>query len=468
MHLKKIPSALRVLAIIGLLAVTSVPNQPAAQAQSNPNDRDIPTSATVGGSGAGATMYIECAWEVVDTTPTDAAFTYNTDDDNTSQDQTLSDGTTTAGAACTPTNATNMVNYKRHSIQILPNPDDQPIERQYEKWVAVESTSINQIGDVFWKVWEPRITTPPFNNSPSPGPFGPNCSAANAATFPTDPATDGLNTREYCLKYQHHATANLGPVSTTNPLIVQSCASLQQADATAMFGQAVATGQMTTAERDAIITRCFQNEKAIFKVRETISKEQPCGEYRIETTVVNTSGTATKIVNFFDVQCFVYLQTDFTSLDFGTIQNNAASNLSGNMTFSVGDGAPTVRNVGNAPLYIEAGFDPLVYQSDPTKNINQFDIKLRAEWRSDPSTLTIVDPIFARDSQGRALWACFDDQPIGSNQNGKLDLSVHPVNAQAGTYTGNFNLVARTDCTTPPRLAATNSANPNASNVYHY
>jgi hypothetical protein len=467
MHRKQFAAFLRVLAVVGLLFVAGGPAQTPAEAQSDPNNRDIPASATIGGSGAGATMYIECAWEVVDTTPTTAQFDYNVtvaDDDNVSRDQTLLDGVTTAGAPCAPTTATNMVNFKRHSIQLRPNADDNPIERQYQKWVAVESTAIGQIGDVFWKVWEPYVGTPPYNNSPSPGPFGPNC--VSPETFPGDPGT--LATAQYCLKYQHHATANRGPVGTGNPLITQTCASLQGPAATAMFSQAINTGQMTAAERDAIITRCFQNEKSIFNVTETVSKEQPCGEYRVEVTVVNTSGNTTKSVNFFDVECFIYLQTDFTSISWGTIQNNVASNLSGNMVFNPGDGAPTVRNVGNAPLYIEAGFDPLIFGGDPTKNINQFDIKLRAEWRSNPAELTIVDPIFARDPQNRALWACFGDQPIGSNQNGKLDLSIHPVNAQAGLYSGNFNIVARTECTTPPRLPSTFPTNPNSTNTYFY
>src|SRR5437870_10105060 len=71
------------------------------------------TSATIGGSGAGATMYIECAWEVVDTTPFDRSFTYAhtdrtglfADDDLTTQDQTLPDGVTTTGAPCVPDTA---------------------------------------------------------------------------------------------------------------------------------------------------------------------------------------------------------------------------------------------------------------------------------------------------------------------------------------------------------------------------
>jgi hypothetical protein len=184
--------------------------------------------------------------------------------------------------------------------------------------------------------------------------------------------------------------------------------------------------------------------------------------------VVNTSGSTTKIVNFFDVLCFVYLKTDFTSVSWGVIQNNVHANKSGNLTFDPTDGQPTVRNVGNAPLYLEAGYDPLVYLADPTKTINQFDLKLRAEWQTNVGLLTIVDPILARDTQNRSLWACFGDQPIGPNQNGKLDFSVHPFSAQAGNYVGNVNLIARTNCTTTPRVPSTSAQNPNPGNVYTY
>jgi hypothetical protein len=486
---------LQLLAAGALLLTASIP----AAAQGNPppgplpsdtvaNNQQHQTLATIGGSGAGATMYIECAWEVVDVTPLTRTFDYSNginDDDNTSQDQTLSDGFTTAGAPCVPDtaqNPANMVNFKRHSIQLRPNPDNADdtgtpgtLKRQYEKWVAVESTSVAQIGDVFWKVWEPYVNQPPFNNSPSPGPFGPNCgplsqtnSSSPIEVFPNDPTASGLNTREYCLKYQHHATANRGPVATGNPLVNVTCTELQSSLNTQMFQQAINEGQMTTAERDAIITRCFQNEKAVYKVLEDVSKDQPCGEYRVETTVVNTSGSTTKIVNFFDVLCFIYLKTDFTTVNWGTIQNNSASNKSGNMIFDPTDDQPTIRNVGNAPLYLEGGFDPLVFQADPTKTITQFDIKLRAEWQPNVGSLTIVDPIFARNGAGKQLWACFGDQPIGPNQNGKLDLSVHPINAQAGAYVGNLDLVARTDCTTAPRIPSTNAQNPNAGNTYFY
>jgi hypothetical protein len=415
-----------------LLVVTALPSQPLL-AQTNPNDQDVPTTAVVGGGGAGAAMYIECMWLALDTTATSTQFTYASgtpsvaDDDTPSQDQTLADGSTNAGAPCQPTVAQNATNYKRHSIGLKPNPDDNPIERQYEKWVAVESTSIGQIGDVFFKVWEPYVPNPPN---------GPNC--PNPVSFAGDPGT--LATSLYCFKYQHHATSDLTPPTAGNPLIKETCANLNGPSYTDMWNQAINTGQLTSAEQTAIITRCGQSEKAIYRVRETISKDQPCGEYRREVTVVNTSGTPFTLVDYFDVLCFVHMQLDFTTINWGTVQNNVASNLSGDMTFLLNDGKPTVRNVGNAEMYFEASYDPMVFLNDPTKSIIHFDLKLRAEWQPSVLNVTVVDPANAGTSY------CFVNQPIGSNQNAKLDLSIHPDNAQAGSYSGNFNAIARMSC----------------------
>jgi hypothetical protein len=427
---KTLAQCIRLLAVIGLLITVSLPSQPIAA--QDPNDQNIPTTAEVGGSGAGAPMYIECKWEIADMSPGDVPITYGSpipNDETPSQLQTLADGGTTAGAPCAPSVAQNALNHKRHSIGFRANPDDQPITRQYQKWVAVESTSIAQIADVFFKVWEPYVPLPPN---------GPNC--PNPVTFATDPT--GLNTVQYCFKYQHHATSTLGPPTASNPLLKHTCADLQGAALAPMWQQAINTGQMTAAERDSIFTRCNQTEKAVFHVTETVSKDQPCGEYRVEVTVVNASGTPFRLVNFFDVLCFVHLVTDFSTVNWGLIQNGFPANVSGDFVF--GSGGPTVRNIGNTPLYLAAHYDPLIFQPDPTKSITKFDLKFRAQHNTDPSSLTTVDPILA------SQWYCFDLQPVGSNQNGKLDLSVHPEAAQAGIYTGNLDLLGLATCNTPP------------------
>jgi hypothetical protein len=323
--------------------------------------------------------------------------------------------------------------FRHKMMQITPNADDLPIERQYEKWVAIQSTNIQDISDVFFKVWEPFVASPPFGG------------AANTAKC-TEPVTfaddNGTGPRApFCFKYQHHATGNLLPPTDSNPLVKVSCTDLQSAALTAMFNAAKNTNQMTAAEQVMIIGECFQNKKAIYRVQETISKEQPCGEYRVEVTAVNGAGASFTNVDFFDVICTVVLQRDFSAISWGPILNNQDTVISGDTNF--GSGGPTLRNVGNAPMFVEIQYEPLVSTVDPTKTILRFDAALRAAWRTDPSTITHINPLAALD------WYCFGAHPIGSNQNAKIDFSVHPENALAGGYTGDVNIVVRFNCATP-------------------
>ena len=126
-------------------------------------------------------------------------------------------------------------------------------------------------------------------------------------------------------------------------------------------------------------------------------------------------------------------------------ENDADTWVAGDLNFEGVDAGslfPTLKNVGNTPLYVEAHFTPFVLDVDPTKSINRFDLKMRAEHNTNPADITSVDVIMASE------WYCFQDQPIGSNQVAKIDFSIHPTAAQAGAYSGMINLLARgTDCT---------------------
>jgi hypothetical protein len=430
---KQLPNIARFFGVFALLVASTVaPSTVAAGGSPNPNQQSVPTTAQLGG-GQGANMIIECFWVLPDMTPNDNVVTYGAPHDDTpSQDATLADGATTTGAACDPAQgAAGPPDARRHLMGMQPNADDNPIKRQYEKWVAVESTAVGNIADVYFKVWEPFRPTAPLGPT-----CGPNALFGNTSTSPEDLPGPGGDPARYCFKYQHHATANRLPPTSSNPLVDVTCANLQANSA--MFTAARETGQMTQAEQNAMIDRCFQAEKRIFRIQEDVSKEQSCGEYRLEVTIVNSAGNTFRRTGFFDVLCFIHLTKDFTTIDWGTIQNGVDNVLSGDLIFGTAD-KPTVRNVGNDALYIDAHFDPAILQSDPTKRITRFDLKFRAEWR-DPSEITVVPVIMASE------WYCFADQPLGSNMNGKLDVSIHPENAQAGTYIGELDLVARTTC----------------------
>ncbi len=410
----------------------------------DPGPISVPGVATLP-VAAGTALIIECKWELPDMTPGEPTVTYGgvgSRDDNP--------WVTADGSACDP-GLPGAADRRHHMMGIAPNPDDQPIRRRYENWVAIQSTSIDAIGDVVWKVWEPYRGPLGVNN-----PDGPNCGPGAPAPLNQTPI-ETFDAVQYCLQYQHHATATLGPPTPANPLTAVPCATLQAA--TEMFQAALETGQMTQSEANEIIDSCFRGRKAIYKVQEEISKDQPCGEYRVEVTALNSVGAPFSNVNLFDVLCFVHLQLDFTTVDWGTIHNSETSNVFGDFLFqdppvSTSTNPPTVRNVGNAPMFVETHFDPLVLAGDPTAQVLQFDVKLRAEWQTNPATITVVDPIFAPND-----WYCFDQHPLGSNQNGRLDLSVHPQAAIAGVYTGAVDVVGRRDCA-PPHAGVHQSGHP--------
>lgn len=417
-------SALRVGAAATILASTAVIGQQPAYA-----DPDVvPTTANVV-PGSGADMIIECKWEIVDRSPNDFAMTYGTpyDDDDPTVDA--------AGAPCdapavSGTTPAPMENNRRHMVQIRPNTHDEPITRQYEKWVSVYSRAPGSIIDVYWKVWEPFVGT----NPPSPAQAG--C-VVEQFPNPADPAVNN----QYCLKYQHHATPNRAAPTATNPLTDVSCANLQAMRPT-MFQQAINTGQMTPAEADYIIEKCFQNEKRTFRVQEDISKEQPCGEYRVEVTVVNSAPSTFRLVDHFDVICFGALALDFDRVNWGQILNNTDNFVSGDLVMQspVGENAPTAQNQGNDPQLVSIHYNPLLLASDPTKQINRFDLKLRAIWQTNPASISEIPVIMASE------WACFPRHPIAYNQTAKIDFSVHPSAAEPGQYNGTVDVTLAPTC----------------------
>ncbi len=414
----------------------------------------VPAQAVVGAAGGGGTVLnFECVWEAPDMTPFNASQDYGTVGHRDDTPWVTADG-----PACDP--SAFAAPNRHHMVGIVANAENLPVQRGYEKWVAIESSDVQSIVDVYFKVWEPYVAVPP--NGPNCGPdvviSGITYTSAHPEVPIEGPFAGEPAETYWCLEEQHHSTDTQGPPTAQNPLRKVACTDLQSNSLTKMFAQAVENGAMTQAEVDNMINKCFEGAKAIFKVPDLLTKDKPCGEVRVEATAVNSSGTAFHLANYWDNICFIHLQLDFTSLDWGTINTNGGANIPGDTTFDtpgvacptapVGCVAPTVLNTGNAPMYIETKFDPLILASDNTKKITSFDSKVRAAWRTNPATIEVADPQPA-DGPGTLPWYCFGNHPIGHDQTGKIDFSVHPVNAQSGTYNGAVYIVARFDCAAP-------------------
>jgi hypothetical protein len=181
---------------------------------------------------------------------------------------------------------------------------------------------------------------------------------------------------------------------------------------------------------------CQEQVKAIYYGEWTISKEQPCGRYRVVAHAVSNATQAETITNYFDVVCFISGGLDFEELDWGTISPGTTDVVPGDTVWDPTDSdRPTVRNIGNIGLEPSVTFEEMCSTTLPIeKCIIQFDVS----FGRSPSVLQHIDPIFAGDTVD------FDDdrnRVLCADELGKIDFSVHPPNTlPADFYEGDVEI----------------------------
>ena len=114
-----------------------------------------------------------------------------------------------------------------------------------------------------------------------------------------------------------------------------------------------------------------QDEAYVYCAPSTLWYEDPAGDYKIIVKAQNTSTNAPKD---FEDNLLTYLEMQAWDLDFRTIDYGPVGNLNqwytegGDKTFSTGDGAPTVRNLGNVRLYLGVEQDDMGFNPQPGDN----------------------------------------------------------------------------------------------------
>jgi hypothetical protein len=304
---------------------------------------------------------------------------------------------------------------------IAPDPADDVVPtRDVQLWAAVDHpTSLDQISDVFWKIYEPK---------------------------------HGGAEGEYQFKVQVHGTRIGAGVNFQER--IDQCASLGSSNQPgSMFEAAVHTGQLTADAVDnanfGLVAKCQQAEKAIYFAKFALDKDQACGMYKVELHAVSNGAEAIH-TNYIDVLCFYYMNKDFNNVNWGTITPGSMQVLSGNVIYLDGDGHPTIHNGGNRGLGLSVHFFELTQVSDAAGNavngggkiINKFD----ACFGRSASTIQCIgqppdNPIPA------SVETAFDDtrdRVLCSDERGKLDLSIHPDSTlPGGTYQGRVEVIAR-------------------------
>jgi len=189
------------------------------------------------------------------------------------------------------------------------------------------------------------------------------------------------------------------------------------------------SGQLTTAQADLIVENCGKHVWVPFMMVGELSKHQPAGPYTVTAYVNDGSGAVGSLTNIMDVLPVVGLEIDFTTVDFGMIVPSTAKWVRGDTDMTTPT-LPSVKNTGNVNMYLSLNFSEMVGVS-LGKVINSFDGKLNAQE---------INPIPA------ATPACFNLEPLGSNEVDQLDLSIHPGPVSADTYHGTLVLSGGQSC----------------------
>ncbi len=392
---------------------------------------NVPTKGVISTSGSGPV--IECKWELPDMDSSTAGIQYTKppghihDDDMTTVPD--ADGNPTngiqvpcAGPPATPATQPNGVH---HEIQVAPNYGNLPEQRQIQNWLAVDAPGT--VSDTFWQVFEP----------------------CNAAVNPACGAVyPGL-----AFKLQVHGTM----------LTTAECQALVGTSTTdgAMTEAAIHDGEVTKAAFDdtnkGMLALCQQGVKGLYRAEWPLSKDQPCGEYRIDATAVSVGGATTTLTNYIDVLCTFMLQVDFAGnppscpggIDWGVIVPGSTSTVGGDLLWTPPcDTHPTVKNVGNDGMGLKLTFSDLV-GAQFGKHIYTFDacygrhpvaslLKCFPSIVNQPGQTSPTSP----EIDTQVDFGTLPEQVLCSDELGKLDPSVHPqAGLPADTYSGTATLV---------------------------
>jgi hypothetical protein len=382
--------ALILVAGMHTMSGTAHASAPDPTPTANPNEIEVDTQASVVGGG-GAVPTVTAKWELPDMQPKNPGFQYwagsgptdlNNNGINDADDDPLAPG-----------------------MQMYPNLCDEPSERDIQYWIVAEDPNGKADLTATWdKVWEP--------------PTQEGTCLDGSAPIPLPGTTDA----KWCYKYQVDTNelqcAALGTFDDTkSPAVVTLSSAL---------AAAVDTDQISLADAQNLVKRCYKNEVRVFMGTDTLAHHQPAGIYTVKAYAQDRAANVGQITNHFDVLPIIGLRIDFDLVDWGGILPGLDDTVSGN---DILDGphssTPTVKDCGNVNMNLTIEFSPMVNTSDPTESITSFDAQFMGEQ---------VTPIPA-DTE-----VTFHNCAIPCHPK-ELDLSIHPDSKlPPGLYTGDLDV----------------------------
>ncbi len=357
----------------------------------------VDTGAVIG-SGNGLAPQIVCKWELPDVDRNAANGMQYGDDDAPSKD---------AGFPCNGIDPNTKYDADgRIVMEVKANAEDSPTERLIELWTAVKgSANAGAIDSVIWDIYHPDGTLKKQVESYAPDSRTPQQLGAsfNEATGKYSLIPGGM---------WYAASAQTGQIAND-----------------------------TATSQQGIISRAVQDDLSLWSNSFLLSKHQPCGTYKVVERATYLGWTST-VTNNIEVLCFVNLEADFNTVQWGDITPGGTDYVYGDLVFDVEGNSPwpTVKNTGSGAMTLSIMFSEMRAKGDTdpasVKLIKQFDGKFGIS----PDRLLNIDPINAGE---KAWFGEADAQTLCANETGKLDLSIHPpAGLPAGTYVGSLTLYA--------------------------
>ena len=390
-------AAFALILVAGMHATsgTAHASAPSPTPTANPNEIEVDTSAQVVGGGGSAPI-VDAKWELPDMEPAVGGFQYcsgfsgchtdlNGNGINDADDDPLTSG-----------------------MQMAPNLCDEapvgtPSERAIQYWIVAEDKDgLSTITAAWDKVWEPVTQE------------GTCLDGSTPVSMPN-------TTQLFCFKYQvdpdEMQCSDLGTFdSVHNPSITTLSPAL---------AAAVDTGQLTQAQAELLVQRCYKHEVRVWRGTKTLAHHQPAGTYVVKAYAEDGANNVGMIWNLFTVLPVIGLRIDFDLVDWAGILPSVDDTVSGN---EILDGphstSPTVKDCGNVNMSLTLEYSPMVNTTDPTEAITSFDANFMGQ-----------ELQFAADQEQTFTHCYIPCHPK------ELDLSIHPPEKlPPGLYQGDLDV----------------------------
>ena len=153
---------------------------------------------------------------------------------------------------------------------------------------------------------------------------------------------------------------------------------------------------------------------------------EPSGDYRVKISAVDDSGDwSNPLLNAMTYVGVAGFKVDFTVVNYGSAEVSVPNWIDGDMNFNLGDGKPTIRNIGNTKLQLSIVQDDMGFG----KTSDEWNVEYGARMGAGG---TVVN--YAPEEQvapGCVLYP-------GNTE--EFDFSIYVVQAEAATYNGTMTL----------------------------